>query len=189
MLPTLIVSLGPVLAGICLSGLWAADVSTAVSLLLGVSTILTKDIVLAHVRPGLTDRQQLVLSKVFLTATVILGLLLAMSLESIVTFLMSLHTLFAPFTIVVLAALFAPKIMRKSTCMATMLVGIAAMLAWLFIPATHIVSQAVYLVVPVCVIAFVICLIVDKRPVDVSALHVAPGKEEDPPDAAPPEAS
>lgn len=171
-LPVLIVSLGPVLAGVCLAGLWAADVSTAVSLLLGVSTICTKDIAMVHIKPDMTEKQQLILSKVFLVITISLGLLLAMNLGSIITFLMSLHTLFAPFTIIVLAVLYAPQTLKKSTCMAVMLVGIAAMLAWIFIPATQVLGQAIYLVAPASFATFALCFIFDKRPFNQDELFL-----------------
>ena len=169
-LPTVIVSLGPAIAGICLAGLWAADVSTAVSLLLGISTIITKDIVVEYFKPDMSERNRLILSKVVLTLTVFFGLLLAMNLSGIVNFLMSLMTLYAPFTIIVLAMLYFPGLLRKSSCLATFIAGCVTMLLYAFVPATHIVSQAVYLVVPVSIIAFVCALIFDKRRVDVESL-------------------
>lgn len=173
-LPTVIVSLGPVLAGICLAGLWAADVSTAVSLLIGISTIITKDIVIEYVKPDLSDRGQLILSKVVIAATVACGLLLAMNLSGIVSFLMTLHCLFAPFTVMVLLCLFAPGLLRKSSCMATLGAGCAAMVLYAFVPALHVISQPAYLVVPASFVALLLTLVFDKRAADVSTALSAP---------------
>ena len=58
-LPMILMSLPPVLGGLTLSGLWAADMGTACSMIIGLSTTVSSDIIFRNfrevLRPGFTD--------------------------------------------------------------------------------------------------------------------------------------
>ena len=53
-LPQIIMSLDPVVSGITLSALWAADVSTACTILLGAGTLISQDIYKRFINPQVT---------------------------------------------------------------------------------------------------------------------------------------
>ncbi|MFA9453370.1 MAG: sodium:solute symporter, partial [Candidatus Aminicenantaceae bacterium] len=57
-LPRTVLSLSPVIAGLVLAGLWAADVSTASALLVGSATLVVGDLIKRFVAPELTEKQE-----------------------------------------------------------------------------------------------------------------------------------
>ncbi|MDO5688878.1 MAG: sodium:solute symporter family protein [Tissierellia bacterium] len=170
-LPMVLASLGPITTGICLAGLWAADVSTAVSLLLGTSTIITKGVVVRYIKPDLSEIHQVWLSKVVLVLTCGIGLIMAMQITSIIDFLIQLITMYVPFTIVILAIMFWPKLVRKNSSRVTVLAGFSVIIGWVFFPSFHIVPSIIWILVPVCIIAFLLTAIIDKRNVEIEALY------------------
>lgn len=167
-LPTLAMTFPPVVSGIMLSGLWAADVSTAIGLLLGVSTIITRDIVVANSQKTLSDQQQIVISKIILVAIAVLSLLVALGVESIIDFLMQLMTLYTPYALIILAVFYCPKLLRKSTCIATVLAGAVVMVLWAVVPTLAQTISAIYVTLPLCSIVMLLCYLFDKREMDVT---------------------
>jgi len=172
-LPTLTMTLNPIIAGMVFAGLWAADVSTAIALLLGISSIVTKNIIVDLIYKDMPDKKQLIISKVVLVLSALMGLFVAMNISGIISFLMQLLTLYTPYTLLIFAILYAPNILRKSTCFLTVLSGLIVMIVWMAVPGSHVVSQAVYLCLPVSALVMVLTAIFDKRTVDLSALYVA----------------
>jgi SSS family solute:Na+ symporter len=51
------------------------------------------------------------------------------------------------------------------------LTNLAVMAMWLIFPATHIVSDMIYLCLPATLVAAAVCIIFDKRPVDTSVIY------------------
>ncbi|MEG1662271.1 MAG: sodium:solute symporter family protein, partial [Clostridiales bacterium] len=169
-LPTLAMAFPPALGGLILSGLWAADVSTAIGLLLGISTIVTKDIALVYMAQDMPEKKQVLISKLVLILTAGLGLLIALKVSSILGFLMQLMTLYSPYALLILAILYCPKLIRKSSCSVTVGVGVIIMIAWVAFPQIHIVSSVIYLAVPICLAAMLLCSVIDKRRVDIERI-------------------
>jgi SSS family solute:Na+ symporter len=102
-----------------------------------------------------------------------MGLFVAMNISGIISFLMQLLTLYTPYTLLIFAILYTPKILRKSTCFLTVLSALIVMAVWIAVPGSHVVSQAVYICLPVSALVMVLTAIFDKRTVDLSALYVA----------------
>ena len=71
--PMLMSNLNPWVAGFTLAGLWAADVSTATSCMMGLATVATKDIIVRQIRPDMDDRTQLLMSKAIIVIFGVLG--------------------------------------------------------------------------------------------------------------------
>ncbi|NTW72809.1 MAG: sodium:solute symporter family protein [Eubacteriaceae bacterium] len=170
-LPALTMSLNPFVAGLVFSGLWAADVSTAIALLLGISSIVTKNIIVDFIYKDLSEKKQVVVSKIVLVLSALMGLMVAMNISGIISFLMQLLTLYTPYTLLIFAILYAPKLLKKSTCFMTVLSGLVVMIVWMMVPGSHIVSQVVYLCLPVSAVVLLLTSVFDKREVDVSVLY------------------
>ena len=167
-LPKVVMSLNPFIAGITLSGLWAADVSTAVGLLLGSATLVINDVVKVYVKTDLTEKQELIYSRVTILAISAITYLLASSVVGILNTLLIGLSLTTAFTILVLFTMFAPKLCKKSAAIWTLSVGILILISWVFIPQTHIVSHPIYLEWPLCLVTFFLVYIFDKRPATIS---------------------
>lgn len=78
-LPMILMSIPPVLGGITLSGLWAADMGTGCSMIIGLATTVSTDIIGKIPGVSLNDRQKHILNKVIVV------------LSSLVTYLIATH--------------------------------------------------------------------------------------------------
>lgn len=169
--PSLMSSLNPWVAGFALAGLWSADVSTATSMILGVSAVATRDVIVRIFRPDMTDKNQLIASKIIILLCGVFGALAALNISSILGFMMKIIIVFVPYSYLLLCALYCPKLIRKSSCTVTVLTNLAVMAMWLIFPATHIVSDMIYLCLPATLVAAAVCILFDKRPVDTSVMY------------------
>jgi len=162
-LPKVVMSLNPFVAGITLSGLWAADVSTAIGLLLGSATLVINDVLKVYVKSDLTKKQELLYSRIVVLIISIITYILASTVVGILSTLLIGLSLTTAFTILVLFTMFAPKLCKKSSAIWTLSVGILILVAWVFVPQTHIVSHPIYLEWPLCLVTFFLVYLFDKR--------------------------
>jgi len=169
-LPKVVMSLNPVVAGITLSGLWAADVSTATGLLLGSATLVINDVLKAHIKSDLDQKQELMYSRCIILIISLITYILASTVVGILSTLLIGLSLTTAFTILVLFTMFAPKLCKKSAAVWTLTVGILILVTWTFIPATHIVAHPIYLEWPMCLATFFLVYIFDKRPAIMNTL-------------------
>ena len=168
--PMLMSNLNPWVAGFTLAGLWAADVSTATSCMMGLATVATKDIIVRQIRPNMGDRTQLLMSKAIIVVFGVLGAFAALNIRSILGFMMQLIVVYTPYCFILLSAIYCPRLLRKSTCTATVVVNLFIMVLWLLFPAVHIVPDMIYLCLPATLATMGLCTAVDKRTVDVDKL-------------------
>lgn len=134
-LPQIILALPPVVAGIVLSALWAADVSTACTILMGASTLFTQDIFKRFLAPDTDEKGLLKVSRLSVAAIGIITLILAFHASDIVKTMMIGLSLTTAFTLIFLMVIFKPEWCRRSSAFWTTLVGLAGLAAWQFIPA------------------------------------------------------
>lgn len=163
-LPMTIMSLEPVLAGITLAALWAADVSTACNLLLSSATLFSQDIYKKFINPNVDEKNFLIVTK---SAVLLLGLLtlaLAMTISGIINTLMIGLSLTAAFSIIVLFTLFAPNLCRKNSAFYTILTGIAVLVLWQTLPIIRIFGHVIYLEWLACLVSFILTYALDKTP-------------------------
>ncbi|WP_246599742.1 sodium:solute symporter family protein [Clostridium lacusfryxellense] len=163
-LPKVVMSLNPIVAGITLAGLWAADVSTATGLLLGSATLVINDVLKVYVKSDFTQKHELMYSRFIVLIMSIITYILASTVVGILSTLLIGLSLTTAFTILVLATMFTPKLCKKSAAVWTLSVGILILVAWTFVPATHIVAHPIYLEWPICLVTFFLVFIFDKRP-------------------------
>ncbi|MBI4945916.1 MAG: sodium:solute symporter family protein [Bacteroidetes bacterium] len=166
-LPEVVLSFNPWISGITLSGLWAADISTAVGLLLGCATLIIKDIWKVFLQPGISKKQELITSRVIVLVISIVTYILATTVVGILKTLLICLTLTTSYTVILLFSMFLPKLCRKSAAVWTLITGIMLLALWQFVPAIRIVSHPIYLEWPVCIITFLLIYIIDKRPANI----------------------
>ena len=167
-LPQIIMGLNPVISGITLAAMWAADVSTACTLLLGAGTLFSQDIYRRFVNPGITEDRYVTVNR---TAILVLGLLtlwLAFNAVGILKTLLIGLSLTTAFTLVFLFTLFAPGLCRRNSAFYTTLTGMLALLSWQIFPEIRVFVHPIYLEWLVCFITFMAVAIFDKQKISSS---------------------
>ena len=163
-LPRVVLGLEPVVAGLILAGLWAADVSTASALLLGSATLVSNDLVKRFVAPDLgPGREQMVCR---LTVLVLSGVtfLLALTVTGILKMLLIALTLTTSYTLIVLMTMLWPGACRRGSAVWTLGMTKLALVAWLLAPAEwQVFSHPVYFLWLVSLATFGVVAVVDRR--------------------------
>lgn len=166
-LPQMIMSLNPILAGLTLASLWAADVSTAGSLLLGSATLFSQDIYKRFLRPDCDEKHLMLVSKLSVLVLGILTFISALTMSGILKTILIGLSLTTAFTIVFLFTVFAPGLARKNSAFYTVLVGIVVLVLWQFVPAIRIFPHVIYLEWIACLTTFLLVPIFDSRKIAV----------------------
>ncbi|MCE5285912.1 MAG: sodium:solute symporter family protein [Pelosinus sp.] len=164
-MPYMIMGLSPVISGLTLAALWAADVSSACHMLLGAGTLFTQDIYKRFINPQVTDKKYTLVNRYTILLLGALTLWLAFNAVGIVKTMMIGLSLTTAFTLIFLFTMFAPGLCRRESAFYTTLSGILALVAWQFIPAVHQLMQPIYLEWTVCLITFFAVAILDKKPI------------------------
>lgn len=164
-LPMTIMSLDPVLAGITLAALWAADVSTACNLLLSSATLFSQDIYKKFINPGASEQNFLATTKVAVVALGLLTLTLAMTISGIISTLMIGLSLTAAFSVIVLFTLFAPSLCRRNSAFYTIMTGVVVLVLWQTTPGIRIVPHVIYLEWLACLATFFLTYLLDSKPI------------------------
>ncbi len=167
-LPMTIMSLDPVLAGITLAALWAADVSTACSLLLSSATLFSQDIYKKFVNPAVSEKNFLIVTKGSVIILGLLTLVLAMTISGIISTLMIGLSLTAAFSVTVLFTLFAPGLCRKNSAFYTIMTGVIVLILWQAFPAIRIFPHVIYLEWLACLGMFILTYLIDSTPITSS---------------------
>ena len=146
-LPSVVMELPVWVAGILLAGLWAADVSTATGLMMGVSTMISEDVIFKYFYTGVNRKTRLTISRVVCLAVIVVAYIAATQVSSILSALMTALTLFAPYAILMTAMFLFPKTVKRSTGWLTLVFGIVTFVVVQFIvPEWRILGQSIYTV-------------------------------------------
>lgn len=162
-LPKIVVSLGPWVAGLTLAGLWAADVSTAVGLLMGSSTLVLEDIVKRFFGWKPTDKSGMVWGRVTVAIVAAVCFVASLYMRGILSTLTTFLSLTAAYTVVLLGTIFVPSLCRKATASWTVLTGIFFLVTWLLVPAIRIVPHPIYISLPLAIATFLAVPLFDSR--------------------------
>jgi len=168
-LPRTVLSLSPFVAGIILAGLWAADVSTASALLVGSATLVVGDLIKRFVAPDLTEKGERVVSRVSVLVLSVFTYVLAVSVSGILKTLLIGLTLTTAYTLVTLMTIFFPQVCRRSHATWTLLMAMAALVAWLVFPQLQSsfrnigLPHPIYFCWMVSLVTFFIVFVLDKR--------------------------
>ncbi len=153
-LPTAIIALDPVLAGLTLTALWAADISTACSLLLGASTMISRDIYKRYLNPAASDEAVRRIMEWSVIGTGALTFIMALGVSGILNTLMLGLSLTAGFSVILLSALFRPALCTKSAGFYTLSAGLLTLLAWQMVPASRLLPHPIYQEWIICSLVF-----------------------------------
>lgn len=164
-LPQIIMSLDPFSSGMTLAGLWAADVSTACTILLGASTLITQDIYKRFINKNISKPSYVKATRLIILIIGLGTLWLAFNAVGIVKIMLIGLSLTTAFTLVFLCTMFCPSLCRKNTAFYTTLVGIVGLFAWQLCPAIRIFPHVIYFEWVICIITLLIVRLVDKTPI------------------------
>jgi SSS family solute:Na+ symporter len=154
-LPSVVMQLPGWVAGILLAGLWAADVSTATALMMGVSTMISEDFIFKFFYKSPNRRNRLRISRLTCVAVILVAYWGATQVSNILGALMSALTLFAPYAILMTSMFLFPKTAKRSTGWLTFLFGTVTYVIVQFIwPQGRILGQAVYTVTLMAAVGF-----------------------------------
>jgi SSS family solute:Na+ symporter len=165
-LPTVIMGLNPFASGITLAAMWAADVSTACTILLGAGTLFAQDIYKRFFAKNMSDQKYVHANRITVLICGLLTLWLAFNAVGILRTMLIGLSLTTALTVVFLFTVFAPQLCRKSSAFYTTLMGLLAIILWYFVPVVRIFPHVIYFEWMVCLITFFVITIVDKRGIE-----------------------
>jgi SSS family solute:Na+ symporter len=168
-LPQTVLSLSPIVAGLVLAGLWAADVSTASALLVGSATLVVSDLIKRFFAPDLKERGERIISRVSVLVLSIFTYILAISISEILNTLLVGLCLTTAYTLVTLMTLFWPKVCRRGHAVWTLLTSMSVLALWVIFPQIptffgniHL-PHPIYICWIVSLLTFFLVAIIDKR--------------------------
>lgn len=180
-LPAVIMSLNPVVAGITLAALWAADVSSACNLLLGSATLFSNDIYKRFVNPQVDDKTFMRVTRATVAVLGLTTFFMALTVAGILKTLLIGLSLTTAFTVVFLFTVFLPALCRKNAAFYTTLAGIAVLVLWQLVPAIRVVPHVIYLQWIVCCAVFLLTLLFDPRSANAAPTPISRTSVEDEP--------
>ena len=169
-LPQIIMSLDPLLSGTTLAALWAADVSTACTLLLGAGTLFSQDIYKRFIAPDISESKYVVVNRLAILAIGLVTLWLAFNAVGILRTMLIGLSLTTAFTVVFLFTVFTPGLCRKNSAFYTTIAGMAALAAWQMIPAVRVFAHPIYMEWAVCLATFFLVAVLDNEKIPASAV-------------------
>lgn len=162
-LPMMIMSLNPLLSGITLAALWAADVSTACNLLLGTSTLFSQDIYKKYINPSVDESKFALVTKLTVVVIGIFTFFLSLTVVGILKTLTIALSLMTAFTVIFFFTIFKPSVCRKSSASVTIIAGIIVLVLWQLVPGIRIGGHPIYMEWVVCLATFLLTSVIDKR--------------------------
>lgn len=164
-LPTILQAVPQWVAGLCLAGLWAAVVSTAIAIIMGIGLMASKDLIVKYFAPNMGEKNRILTARFCMVALGLVGMLIGMRLSNIVGTMMAALSLMTPLSVLIVGFfLLPPRLSRKSTCWWAWGMGSAAYLACTFInTGWKIGGQAIYTTLLFTLLGYTISLLVDKR--------------------------
>ena len=169
-LPQIIMSLDPFSSGMTLAALWAADVSTACTILLGAGTLISPAIFKRFIKPNISEMSYVKANRLIILIIGAGTLWLAFNAVGIVKVMLIGLSLTTAFTLVFLCTMFCPSLCRKNTAFWTTLVGIIGLFAWQLCPQIRILPHVIYFEWVICIITLLIVRLVDKTPIKMPEL-------------------
>lgn len=168
-LPKILMSIPPVLGGITLSGLWAADMGTGCSMIVGLSTTVSSDIVYRLPVGQKLQNRKAVVNKIIVVLSSIVTYLIATQMGAILGAMQKALSLAIGTSFIVIGALLAPKFSSKKAGFWTILASIIAIILWNFVPSlTGVFKSVGIFMVIVCGVVFIIISAVDKDKVQIN---------------------
>jgi SSS family solute:Na+ symporter len=163
-LPNLLTGLSPLVGGVFLASLWAADISTAVGLLMGCSTLILEDVVKKVYRKPLVGAREMLVSRIVVLLVSLLAFALALTVVGILSTITTALALTTSFTIIVLAGVYCPKLIKKAAGFWLILASLVLWLLWTFFHSLRVLPALIYAEWLVCGLILVAFAIFAKEP-------------------------
>lgn len=165
-LPMILMSIPPVLGGITLSGLWAADMGTGCSMIIGLATTVSTDIIGKIPGVSLNDRQKHILNKVIVVLSSLVTYLIATQMGAILSAMQKALSLAIGTSFNVIGGLLCPKFSSRKAGFWTIMASIVSIVAWNMVPALVPVFKNVgFFMLAVCGAVFILISLVDPEKV------------------------
>lgn len=165
-LPMILMSIPPVLGGITLSGLWAADMGTGCSMIIGLATTVSTDIIGKIPGVSLNDRQKHILNKVIVVLSSLVTYLIATQMGAILSAMQKALSLAIGTSFIVIGGLLCPKLSSRKAGFWTIMASIVSIVAWNMVPALVPVFKNVgFFMLAVCGAVFILISLVDPEKV------------------------
>lgn len=162
-LPQVVMSLNPVAAGVTLAALWAADVSTACTILLGAGTLFSQDIYKRFINPSISDDKFVKINRLTIFVVGLVTLWFAFNAAGILKTMIAGLSMTTALTCVFLFTVFVPGLCRKSSAFWTTLAGLIGIVVWEFVPVLHVLSHVIYFEWLLCIGVFLLVAVLDKE--------------------------
>lgn len=162
-LPQVVMSLNPFASGVTLAAMWAADVSTACTILLGAGTLFSQDIYKRFINPTITDEKFVKVNRLTIFIVGLITLWFAFNAAGILKTMIAGLSMTTALTCVFLFTVFAPGLCRKSSAFWTTLVGLVGIVVWEFVPALHVLNHVIYFEWIICIATFLLISVLDKN--------------------------
>lgn len=179
-LPKMIMGLDPIVAGLTLAALWAADVATACHILLAAGTLFSQDIYKRFYKPNISDQNYTLVNRYAILILGAVTLWFAFNAVGIVKTMLIGLSLTTAFTLVFLFTMFAPGLCRRGSAFYTTLAGIITLVVWQAFPEVRVLAHPIYMEWIVCFLTFGIVAIVDKNKITVTGKsgYIADGQQQ-----------
>ncbi len=162
-LPKILMSIPPVLGGITLSGLWAADMGTGCSMIIGLSTTVSSDILFKTSAGKKLEDKRAVVNKIIVVLSSIVTYLIATQMGAILGAMQKALSLAIGTSFIVIGALLAPKFSSKKAGFWTILASIIAIILWNTMPSLAVTFKSIGIfMVIVCGAVFIIISAINK---------------------------
>lgn len=167
-LPKVVMSLNPLAAGVTLAALWAADVSTACTILLGAGTLFSQDIYKRFINPTISDAKFVKINRLIIFVIGLITLWFAFNAAGILKTMIAGLSMTTALTCIVFFTLFAPGLCRRTSAFWTTLVGLAGIFLWfmpvdLLGPVKVFFKEVVYFEWVICIITMLIVAVIDRN--------------------------
>lgn len=167
-MPKVVMSLNPIASGATLAALWAADVSTACTILLGAGTLFSQDIYKRFINPNISDTAFVKINRIIIFVVGMVTLWFAFNAAGILKTMIAGLSMTTALTCIFFFTVFAPGVCRRSSAFWTTLVGIVGIVLW-YMPGNVLgaikpfFQEVVYFEWVICIITFLLVSIVDKN--------------------------
>ncbi|MCR4673311.1 MAG: sodium:solute symporter family protein [Lachnospiraceae bacterium] len=168
-MPSVLLTLPTVAAGIAVAGMWACYVSTATNLSIASATVAVKDIIKplrAKSGKDLTPKQESTLGAVIIIAFTAVACFCSFFVKSLLNFARAGLGICIPFFFIMMITLFFPKLARKRTAVAITIPSYIVMILVTISPKikAFFFGDAIWALTIVGLIAAVLVTIIDKEP-------------------------
>ena len=116
----------------------------------------------------MSERQQAAQSRIVLVVVVVITLVTAFFMRGIVSTIMTMCCITPAFAFIFVPILYCPKLLKKSTGTVMLIASYIFFLLWLLLPPVKaLFPDPVYPEWALALITFILCYLIDKRPVEV----------------------